>query len=217
MKILLACEESQTVTKALRHLGHEAYSCDIQECSGGHPEWHICGDVVPLLEQHWDMVIAFPPCTYLTNAGTRHFSYSCNPVEKVKAREKLREEAAAFFMLFYNCKAEKVAIENPVGWMNTAFRAPDQIIHPYYFGDNFKKRTCLWLRGLSPLVPTDLLPPPKPLYYCQGDKCFGKPINWCESVSASGGQAERAKARSKTFQGIANAMALQWAGLNLWK
>lgn len=115
-------------------------------------------------------------------------------------------------MLFYNCKAARVAIENPVGYMNSALRKPDQIIHPFYFGDPVKKRTCLWLRGLPTLIPTKMLPEPEPLYYCGGDKCFGKPINWCESVSAVGGQAERAKTRSKTFPGIAKAMAMQWAG-----
>lgn len=212
LRILVACEESQTVTIALRKLGHEAYSCDIQECSGGHPEWHYCGDVLALLDQQWDMLIAFPPCTYLTNAGTRHFSLRCNPFEKVQKRKALREEAAAFFRLFADHSCPRIAVENPVGYMNSTYRQPDQTIHPYYFGDPFKKRTCLWLKGLPLLVDTHRLPEPKPLYFCEGEKCFGKPINWCESVSAAGGQAERAKTRSKTFQGIADAMAMQWAG-----
>ena len=235
MKILVACEESQAVTIELRRLGHEAYSCDIEPCSGGHPEWHIQGDVRPLLNPRsymfccaetqdgrdiwlpdkWDMIIAFPPCTYLTSAGTRHYSLRMNPPEKVEARKKEREKAVEFFMLFANADCDKIAIENPVGYMNTHWRKPDQIIHPYYFGDNAKKRTCLWLKGLPELKPTDILPEPEPMYICEGEKCKGKPIGWCEGMKGiTGGQKERAKARSKTFPGIAKAMAEQWAGVN---
>ena len=211
MKILVACEESQAVTIELRARGHESYSCDIEPCSGGHPEWHIQGDVVPLLEQQWDMIIAFPPCTYLTNAGTRHYSRRINPEHKVLAREKLREEAFDFFMLFANANCDKIAIENPVGYANTKFRKPDQIIHPYFFGDPYKKRTCLWLKGLSPLEYTDMLPEPEPEYICEGERSKGKKIGWCEGIKGTtGGQKGRAMARSKTFPGIARAMAEQW-------
>lgn len=214
MKILVACEESQAVTIELRKLGHEAYSCDIEPCSGGHPEWHLQQDVVPLLKEKWDMIIAFPPCTYLTNAGTRHFSRRINPEEKVVAREKLREEAFEFFMLFANADCEKIAIENPVGYANRKFRKPNQIIHPYYFGDNAKKRTCLWLKGLPNLVPTNMLPEPEPEYICQGELSKGKKIGWCEGIKGTtGGQKGRAMARSKTFPGIAKAIAEQWTRL----
>ena len=213
MKILVACEESQAVTIELRKLGHEAYSCDIEPCSGGHPEWHLQQDVIPLLKEKWDMIIAFPPCTYLTNAGTRHFSRRINPDWKVDAREKLRREAFEFFMLFVNADCDKIAIENPVGYVNSHYRKPDQIIHPYYFGDSAKKRTCLWLKGLPKLEPTDMLPEPKPQYICQGELSKGKPIGWCEGIKGTtGGQKGRAKARSKTFPGIAKAMAEQWGG-----
>ena len=229
MQILVACEESQAVTIELRKLGHEAYSCDIIECSGGHPEWHIMQDVLPLLNgkcefktcdgvlhnvsDRWDMIIAFPPCTYLTSAGTRHYSLRVNTAEKVELRIKEREKAVDFFMRFANADCDKIVIENPVGYMNTYWRKPNQIIHPYYFGDNAKKRTCLWLKGLSELKPTNILPEPKPMYVCQGEKCKGKAIGWCEGMrNIRGGQAERAKARSKTFHGIAKAMAEQWAG-----
>ena len=213
-KILIACEESQAVCKEFRKLGHEAFSCDLYECSGGHPEWHIKGDVIPLLKEKWDIIIAFPTCTYLTNAGTRHFSRRINPEEKVLAREKLREDAAKFFMLFINANCEKIAVENPVGWMNSQYRKPDQIIHPYYFGDNYKKRTCLWLKGLPVLKPTNMLPVPKPKYICKGKLCKGKAIGWCEGIKGTtGGQEGRAKARSKTFPGIAKAMAEQWGTL----
>ena len=227
MKILVACEESQAVTIELRKLGNEAYSCDIENCSGGHPEWHIMNDVLPLLngncefktvdgETHiinkkWDMIIAFPPCTYLTNAGTRHFSRRINTEEKVVAREKLRDEAFEFFMLFANADCEKIAIENPVGYANKMFRKPNQIIHPYYFGDNAKKRTCLWLKGIENLVPTKMLAEPEPVYICNGELSKGKKIGWCEGIrGTTGGQKGRAKARSKTFPGIAKAMAEQW-------
>jgi hypothetical protein len=211
MKILVACEESQAVTKEFRALGHEAYSCDILPCSGGHPEWHLQQDVTGLLKEKWDMILAFPTCTYLTNAGTRHFSRRINPEEKVLKREKLREEAAEFFMLFANADCDKIVIENPVGYMNSHYRKPDQIIHPYYFGDNAKKRTCLWIKGLPLLKDTDKLPVPEPLYICQGKLSKGKPIGWCEGIRGTkGGQEGRAKARSKTFPGIAKAMAQQW-------
>lgn len=236
MRVLVACEESQAVTKELRALGHEAYSCDIMECSGGHPEWHIMDDVMPLLNGHckfrtmdgkkhklrtkWDMILAFPPCTYLTNAGTRHFSPKCNSSEKIADRMKKREEAAEFFMAFVNADCEKIAIENPVGYMNSTYRKADQIIHPYYFAESYddtenyhQKRTCLWLKGVKPLGRTNQLEKPKPKYICQGEKCKGKPIGWCEGIKGtSGGQAGRAKARSKTFPGIAKAMAQQWGG-----
>ena len=213
MRVLVACEESQAVCKEFRKLGHEAYSCDILPESGGYPEWHIQGDVTQILKLKWDMIIAFPPCTYLTNAGTRHYSRRINPEWKVVEREAHREEAAEFFMLFANADCEKIAVENPVGYMNSTYRKPNQIIHPYYFGDNFKKRTCLWLKGLPELVPTDMLPVPEPMYICQGELSKGKKIGWCEGIKGTkGGQAGRAKARSKTFPGIARAMAEQWGG-----
>lgn len=236
MKILIACEESQRVCIEMRRLGHEAYSADIQEPSGGHPEWHILGDVLPIINGNcgfvtmdgvrheitgkWDMLIAHPPCTYLTSAGTRHFSPKCNSPEKIKAREKQRTEAVKFFMAFANADCDKIAVENPVGYMNTHYRKADQIVHPYYFAENKKdsenyvqKRTCLWLKGLKLLKRTVDLPKPEPLYICNGAKRKGKKIGWCEGISGtSGGRAGRAKARSKTFPGIARAMAEQWAG-----
>jgi hypothetical protein len=236
MKILVACEESQAVTTALRKLGHEAYSCDIEPCSGGHPEWHIMQDVLPLLNgncsfqtsdfiEHkisgrWDMLIAFPPCTYLTSAGTRHYSLRMNPPEKVAARIKKRENAVDFFLSFANADCDKIAIENPVGHMNTSWRKPDQIFHPYYFAESesdeknyFKKRTCLWLKNLPLLHRISELQPPAPMYLCEGEKCKGKAIGWVEGIKGTmGGQAGRAKARSKTFPGVAREMAEQWAG-----
>lgn len=194
MKILVACEESQAVTKELRNLGHEAFSCDIQDCSGGHPEWHIKGDVIPLLSESWDMIIAFPPCTYLSFAGNRHL--------KQPGRFEKRLAAADFFMQFVNAPCEHIAIENPVGYMNSCYRKPDQIIHPYMFGDPYMKRTCLWLKNLPLLEPTYYLPKPEPKYI----QSNGKNRNWVETVSGS----DRQKIRSKTFPGIAAAMAYQF-------
>lgn len=216
MRILVACEESQAVTKEFRRLGHEAYSCDIEPCSGGHPEWHLQQDVTELLKEKWDMIIAFPPCTYLTSAGTRHYSLRVNPEEKVVARIKERDKAIDFFLLFENADCERIAIENPVGYMNTHHRKADQIIHPYYFGDPYQKRTCLWLKGLPKLDYSEtIIDKPQPLYICQGEKCKGKPIGWAEGIAVGkGGQKERAKARSKTFPGVAKAMAEQWGNLN---
>ena len=235
-KILIACEESQRICSEFRRLGNEAYSADIQECSGGHPEWHILGDVLPLVDgdctfktmdgiEHtisgeWDLLIAHPPCTYLTNAGTRHYSLKCNPVEKVEARKKLREEASEFFMKFINARCSKIAVENPLGWMSTAYKKPSQTIHPFYFAESendvenyVQKRTCLWLKGLNLLQRTNNLEKPEPMYICQGEKCKGKKIGWCEGIrGTTGGQIGRAKARSKTFLGIAKAMANQWGG-----
>ena len=235
LKVLVACEESQAVCKAFRELGYEAYSCDIQECSGGHPEWHIKGDVLPLIngccefetmdgQKHhidgkWDLLIAHPPCTYLSNVATRQYSLKCCTAEKVIARWEERARAAVFFMQLMLADCEHIAVENPVGFMNSAYRKPDQIIHPYYFAESEKdeenyheKRTCLWLKGLQKLNRSDDLPVPPPVYILQGEKGKGKKIGWCEAMrNIKGGQDERAKARSKTFPGIAKAMAEQWS------
>ncbi len=142
LKILVACEESQAVTKEFRKLGHEAYSCDLMECSGGHPEWHLKQDVNPLLDEKWDLVLAFPDCTYLTVTGNRWFNvekYGDKAVQRIKDREK----AIEFFLKIANIACKHIAIENPVGVMSTTWRKPDQIIQPYEFGDAFEKRTCL--------------------------------------------------------------------------
>lgn len=206
MKILVACEESQAVTKELRRLGHEAYSCDIIECSGGHPEWHLQQDVTPLLRESWDMIIAHPPCTYLTVTGNRWFNVD-RYGEKAIQRYKDRRDAVEFFMLFANADCPRIAIENPIGHMSTAYRKPDQIIHPYMFGDPARKATCLWLKGLEPLKPTNIVEPVIVEY--KNGKGTDNPWHM-ETMSLP--PAERAKARSKTFPGIARAMAEQWAG-----
>ena len=220
MKVLVACEESQRVCIEFRKRGHEAYSCDLQECSGGHPEWHIQGDALALINGHcefktmdgvwhgldrkWDMLIAFPPCTYLTVTGNRWFNVE-RYGEKAIQRHKDREEAVKFFMAFANADCPRIAIENPIGHMSTAYRKPDQIIHPYMFGDPARKATCLWLKGLKPLEPTNIVEPVI-IKYKNGK---GTDNPWHMDTMGLPPD-ERAKQRSKTFPGIAKAMADQW-------
>lgn len=189
MKILVACEESQIVTKYLRLGGHEAYSCDILETSGEHPEWHILGDVRKVLNpsEKWDIVIAFPPCTHLAVSGARYFA------EKIK--DGRQQAAIDFFMLFVDLPFVKhVAIENPVGIMSTRYRKPDQIINPYEFGHGEQKKTCLWLKNLPCLRPTKIVSG-------RDQRIWKMPPG-----------PARAILRSKTYPGIAKAMAEQWAG-----
>lgn len=206
MRVLVACEESQAVTKELRRLGHEAYSCDIQPCSGMHPEWHLQVDALELLKLKWDMIIAHPPCTYLTVTGNRWFNvdrYGKNAIQRYADRR----DAVEFFLQFANANCQRIAIENPIGHMYTAYRKPDQIIHPYMFGDPARKATCLWLKGLEPLMPTNIVEPVVIKY--KNGKGTDNPWHM-ETLRLP--SAERAKLRSKTFPGIARAMAEQWAG-----
>ena len=186
MKILVACEESQAVTKEFRLLGHEAYSCDIEPCSGGHPEWHLQVDMRAVLKDNWDMVIAFPPCTHLAVSGARWF--------KEKQADGRQQNAIDFFMLFTQLTC-KYAIENPVSIMSTHFRKPDQIIQPWQFGHGETKATCLWLNDLPLLTPTNIISG-------REQRIWKMPPS-----------EDRAKERSKTFPGIAKAMATQWGGL----
>ena len=196
MNILVACEESQAVTIELRRLGHEAYSCDIEPCSGGHPEWHLQQDVLPLLREKWDMIIAFPPCTHLAVSGAAWFEQ--------KRKDGRQKQAIDFFMQFANCVCEKVAIENPVGIISSIWRKPDQIIHPWMFGHLEQKTTCLWLKGLQPLAETNNV----------RKQMMELPRNERERLHYLPPSKDRAKLRSKTFPGIARAMAEQWAGQN---
>lgn len=232
MNILVACEESQAVTTELRKLGHNAYSCDIIECSGGHPEWHIKDDVLKYLNgkeaifwtsdgvghitpKRWDMIIAFPPCTHLAVSGARHF-------EKKRADGRQRE-GIEFFCQFLNADCDRIAIENPVGIISGDYipehfpdlaekyglpRKPTQIIQPYEYGHAAKKTTCLWLKGLPNLVPTNIVEPDLVQYTCKSGKVVTFGANMVHGFKSN----ERAKARSKTFEGVAKAMANQWAG-----
>ena len=204
MRILVACEESQTVTKELRRLGHEAYSCDIQEGSGGYPEWHLQQDVIPLLAEPWDMIIAFPPCTDLAVSGARHFAK--------KRADGRQQRSIEFFMQLVNADCPKVAIENPIGIMSSHYRKPDQIIQPYQFGDHARKSTCLWLKGLPKLIPTNIVDPGE---IVRGGFSVGASLNYARDENGKiipWNDPRTAKIRSKTFPGIARAMAMQWAG-----
>lgn len=205
LKILIACEESQAVTKEFRALGHEAYSCDFLPCSGGHPEWHLQQDVTGLLKQEWDLIIAFPTCTYLTVTGNRWFNVD-RYGEKALQRIEDRKSAIDFFMMFANNKCKHIAIENPVGIMSTEYRKPNQIINPYQFGDAFEKKTCLWIKGLPNLIPTDIVEPPARKQFNSGKSM----PEWYAKLWALP-KEQRSTARSKTFPGIAKAMAMQWS------
>lgn len=200
-KVLVACEESQAVCTAFREMGIEAYSCDIQECSGGHPEWHIQQDVLPLLDgdccfytkdgvQHfikgeWDLIITFPPCTNLAVSGARYF--------EEKRKDGRQQKSIDFFMRFVNAKCKHIAIENPIGIMSTHYKKPNQIIQPWQFGHGETKATCLWLKNLCELTPTDIVDG-------REQKVWRMPPS-----------KDRAKLRSKTYPGIAKAMAEQWS------
>ena len=207
-KILIACEESGTIVGAFRARGStNVWSCDLLPTSGKFPEWHIQGDVAPILQQHWDLVIAHPPCTYLTITGNRWFSVE-RYGDKALKRIEDREEARVFFMLFANAKCDKICIENPLGFMSTYFRKPDQIIQPYMFGEPLEKKTCLWLKGLPLLKPTNLVKPPPRTQFKSGKSM----PSWYAEVWHLP-KEQRSIIRSKTFQGIADAMATQWSDI----
>ena len=205
MKVLIACEESQTVCKAFRERGHEAYSCDILEPSGGYPEWHIQGDALEVIEsKKWDLIIAHPPCTYLTVTGNRWYNVE-RYGEKAIQRYRDQEEAMEFFMAIAGADCERIAIENPVGIMSSRWRKSDQIIEPWQFGDPYEKKTCLWLKGLPKLIPTNIVEVPPRKTFASGKSM---PVWYADTWRLP--REERAKLRSKTFPGIAKAMAEQW-------
>lgn len=222
MKVLVACEESQEVCKAFRAKGHEAYSCDIQTCSGGHPEWHIRQDVLKILMggrfvtgdglSHyvtcWDMIIAHPPCTYLSNAGAARLFRNVHDGDfQMVNVERLKKGIAGrdFFLTLLNANCKKIAVENPIPSSIYCLPKPSQVIEPYQFGEPYTKKTYLWLKGLPGLLPTEIVEPLGP-WVCGN-------VNVWHRQSAKGqvfGKEKSAKHRSKTFPGIAKAMADQW-------
>lgn len=201
-KVGIFCEESQTVCKAFRERGHEAYSIDLLPCSGGKPEWHIQGFAEDVIGSgsEWDLIIAFPPCTHLAVSGARHFA--------AKRLDGRQQQAVHFFMMFTARDCARICIENPVGIMSTEYRKPDQIVQPYYFGDPFTKTTCLWLKGLPKLVPTNIVDKGERTYFKSGKN---HPKWYADALKLS--PKERERARSKTFPGLAQAMASQWSNL----
>ena len=228
MNVLVACEESQRVATAFREQGHNAFSCDIIPCSGGHSEYHIISDVLKIIngncdfqtengEKHtikttWDLIIAHPPCTYLTYAANSWHKLGIKSLDEINERTLKRVYAMQFFMNIAMADCEKIAIENPVGIMNTAYRKPDCMIHPYQFSEGpedtenyVTKRTCLWLKGLSPLVPSKVIEKPNNRALFGFSSTTGKAYCWNDRITK-----DRAKTRSKTFPAIAAAMAKQW-------
>ena len=203
LKILVACEESQAVTKHLRVLGHEAFSCDILPCSGGHPEWHYQQDVFEVIEKGWDMMIAFPPCTHLASSGARHF--------KQKIADGRQQQGIDFFMKLANADIDRIAIENPIGVMSTKYRKPDQIIQPYQFGDKAQKSTCLWLKNLPKLEPTNIVDKGEFFEFISKKGVKKRmPMWYYKALQDAKTPQQRSTLRSKTFDGIARAMATQW-------
>ena len=203
MRVLVACEESQAVTKEFRKLGHEAFSCDILPCSGGHPEWHLQKDVFEVINHGWDMMIAFPPCTDLAVSGARHFER--------KRADGSQQKSIKFFMDLANAPIEKIALENPIGIMSTEWRKPDQIIQPWQFGDKAQKSTCLWLKHLPKLEHTDIVEKGEFFDFTskKGEK-KRMPMWYYKALQDARTPEQRRTLRSKTFPGIAQAMAEQW-------
>lgn len=228
--ILIACEESQTICKEFRKLGFNAYSCDILECSGGHPEWHFNDDALKVIRnkggvtqsgenvkvEKWDMMIAHPPCTFLAVSGAKWYYHPDDkdlPVEKRRPHPKFpnrvkdREDGAKFFLDLINSDIKYIAVENPIGYMNTNYRKPDQTVHPYMFGDEASKATCLWLKGLPLLKPTNIVGKGEVIQFSSGKK-MQKWYN--DALVKTKTKEERQRLRSKTFKGIAEAIANQW-------
>jgi len=232
LNVLVACEESQRVCSEFRRLGHNAFSCDILPCSGGHPEWHFKQDVLEVIrdkggilengkkeyiEGDWDIMIAHPPCTYLAVSGARWFYHPDDkdlpidqrrPHPRFPNRAKDREDGAAFFMKLINAPIKHIAVENPVGIMNTRFRKPDQVVQPYYFGDEASKSTCLWLKNLPLLKPTNIVGKGEMVKLSSGKTL---PKWYSDALVLSKTPEERRNLRSKTFPGFAKAMAEQWS------
>lgn len=232
LNVLIACEESQRVCTEFRNLGHNAYSCDILSCSGGHPEWHFKQDVLKVIKNkggilqtgdsmyikgNWDIMIAHPPCTFLAVSGARWYYHpedkdlpmtQRRPHPKFPNRAKDREDGVDFFIALASADIDHIAIENPVGIMNTRFRKPDQIVQPYHFGDSASKKTCLWLKNLPPLEYTNIVDPGEFIEFESGRKI----AKWySDGLTKTKSAEERRTWRSKTFPGFAKAMATQWS------
>ncbi len=207
MRILVGCEESQAVTIELRKLGHEAFSCDVMESSGGYPQWHIQGDILKELHKGWDMLIAFPPCTHLAVSGARHFEQ--------KIKDGRQQQGIDFFMEMINAPIDKICVENPIGIMSTKYRKPSQIIQPWMFGDKAQKSTCLWLKNLPLLVPTNIVEKGEFIEFVSKKGVKKRQPKWYfDALKNSKNASERSKLRSKTFKGIAKAMATQFTIIN---
>lgn len=218
-RILIACEESQATTKAFRKLGHEAYSCDLLPCSGGHPEWHFQQDIFEVINDGWDMMIAHPPCTFLTGSGVQWLSHPDDkhlpfedrrPNPKYPNRRQDMLDSVEFVKALYNSNIDKIAIENPVGLLSSRWRKPDQIIQPWMFGDEATKTTCLWLKNLPQLFPTDIVGKGERTVFSSGKS---HPKWYADALKNAKTKEERQTLRSKTFPGMADAFAVQWGSI----
>jgi hypothetical protein len=212
MKVLIACEESQAVTKEFRLLGHEAFSCDILPCTGGHPEWHYQRDVFEVINQGWDLMIAHPPCTFLSVSGARWLYNKDGTVNEERFYNQ--RQALDFVDMLMKSNINKIAIENPISVISSAIRKPDQIVQPYMFGDSASKSTCLWLKNLPKLEPTNIVSKGefKEWIDKKTNKPKRQPMWYYQALQQAKTPAERRTLRSKTFKGIAEAMANQWGG-----
>jgi hypothetical protein len=236
MRILVACEESQAITNELRKLGHDAFSCDLLPCSGGHPEWHFQEDVFKIIENHggilqngyenisndqWEMMIAHPPCTFLAVSGARWYYHPEDkdmPVQNRRPHPRFpnraidRDEALEFFIKLCEAPIERIAVENPVGIVNTKYKKPTQTVHPWMFGDEASKATCLWLKNLPKLEPTNIVGKGERVVLSSGKSL---PKWYSDALTKAKTPAERRTLRSKTFEGMARAMAEQWSFVDL--
>ena len=234
LNILVACEESQRVCEEFRKLGHNAFSCDLLSCSGGHPEWHFKCDVLGVIREHggilqngnsyhlnegenWDLMVAHPPCTFLAISGAKWFYdpedknlpiSERRPHPRFPNRAKDRENGANFFMRLANSDIERIAIENPIGIMSSRYRKPDQIVQPFFFGDSARKTTCLWLKNLPNLKATNLVDEGDRIYFKSGRSL---PKWYSDGLTKTKNSSERRTLRSKTFPGFAKAIATQWS------
>jgi hypothetical protein len=218
-RILIACEESQATTKAFRKLGHEAFSCDLLPCSGGHPEWHFQQDVFEVIDMGWDLMVAHPPCTFLAGSGAQWLSNpedrdlpfdERRPHPKYPNRRQDMLDSVEFVKALYNANIKHIAIENPVGLLSGKWRKPDQIVQPYMFGDEATKTTCLWLKNLPLLVPTDVVGKGERTVFSSGKS---HPKWYADALKNAKTKEERQTLRSKTFEGMADAFAEQWGGI----
>lgn len=211
MKVLIACEESQVVCKAFRAKGHEAYSCDLLPCSGGYPEWHYQQDVFEVIDKGWDLMIAHPPCTYLSVSGAKHL-YNKDGSPNIERHENQRKALDFVYKLMMS-NIPRIAIENPISVISSKLRKPDQIIQPYWFGDSVSKSTCLWLKDLPKLTPTNIVGKGEFKEWIDKNGKIKRQAMWYyDALQQAKSPEERRTLRSKTFQGIADAMANQWGG-----
>jgi len=217
MRVLIACEESQATTKEFRKLGHEAFSCDLLPCSGGHPEWHLQCDVFEVINQGWDLLIGHPPCTFLTGSGVQWLSNpedkdlpfeERRPHPKYPDRRKDMLDSVEFVKALYDSNIKHVAIENPVGLLSSRWKKPNQIVQPYMFGDEATKTTCLWLKNLPELEPTNIVGKGERTFFSSGKS---HPKWYADALKNAKTKQERQTLRSKTFLGMAEAMATQWS------